>query len=54
MTAEDRAMLAEALDLPVGSVGEAVAIPAGSDYRAEYVARARGEQPTVHGRPYWD
>ena len=49
----DRATLAEALGLPtVSTQGES--IPAGSDYRAEYVARARGEKPTVTGRPYWD
>lgn len=33
---------------------QGVNIAAGSDYRAEYVARARGEAPTVRGQQYWD
>lgn len=33
---------------------QGVSIPASSDYRKEYVARARGETPEVIGRPYWD
>lgn len=53
LTDEDRATLAEALDL--GHVhDQGVSIPSGTSYRAEYVARARGEKPTVHGTPYWD
>lgn len=54
MGPDDRAELGELLGLdgPVHQQGHSV--PAGSDYRREYVARARGEQPTVHGKPYWD
>lgn len=33
---------------------QGVSIPAGSDYRREYVDRARGVTPKVVGSPYWD
>jgi hypothetical protein len=33
---------------------QGVSIPASSDYRREYVARAAGEAPAVVGTPYWD
>lgn len=52
MTTEDAAELAKLLDLDC--VGGTVSIPASDDYRAEYIARAKGETPTTYGRPYWD
>lgn len=53
MTADDCAVLAGLFGLDrVG--GQGVSIPAGSDYRHEYAARARGEVPSVVGKPYWD
>lgn len=49
----DRKELASLLGLKsVGSDGES--IPSSYEYREEYVARARGETPTVVGTPYWD
>lgn len=33
---------------------QGVSIPDGSDYYEEYVARARGETPSVYGQQYWD
>jgi hypothetical protein len=49
----DRAVLADALGLEtVHSQG--VSIPAGNDYRTEYVDRAEGRQPSRIGVPYWD
>ena len=29
-------------------------VPAGSDYRREYIDRAEGRTPSVKGEPYWD
>lgn len=54
MAPEERAELAELLGLsrPVHFQGES--IPAGGNYRAEYVARAEGRTPVVHGVQYWD
>lgn len=53
MTEEDRAELAELLG--VGQVSyDGVSIPASSDYRQEYVARAQGHTPEILGKPYWD
>jgi hypothetical protein len=54
MTDGDREELGKLLGLggPAPTQGEK--IPAGSDYRREYVARAQGQTPTVHGTPYWD
>lgn len=50
---EDRRELAALLGLArVHAQGESV--PASSDYRAEYVARAEGRAPTVIGEQYWD
>jgi hypothetical protein len=37
---------------PVGDQG--CSIPAGSDYREEFVARAEGRPVRVIGTPYWD
>jgi hypothetical protein len=54
ISVEERAELGKllGLDKPVHLQGESV--PAGSDYRQEYVDRANGRAPTVHGKPYWD
>lgn len=50
---KDRAELATLLGL--ASVHpQGVSIPAGSDYRDEYVARAEGRTPERFGEPYWD
>ncbi len=59
----DRAALAVALGLTTSEQIEVqvrqvstqgVSIPASSDYRIEYVDRAEGRTPSVHGSPYWD
>lgn len=54
MSAADAAELGQLLGLgrPVHDQGES--IPAGSDYREEYVDRARGLTPVRCGVPYWD
>ncbi len=54
MSAERRAELATllGLDRPVHCQG--VSIPSQGDYYDEYIARAKGEPPTVIGEPYWD
>lgn len=52
MSDEDRAELAKLLGVDVHHQG--VSIPAGSDYRREYVDRARGLAPSTVGTPYWD
>jgi len=54
MTEDDRDELTAllGLDRKVGPQGENV--PASADHRAEFVARARGEEPTVRGEQYWD
>lgn len=52
MTAEQRAELAELLGCTVHTDG--VSIPASSDYRNEYIARAAGLTPIRVGTPYWD
>jgi hypothetical protein len=55
MTPEDIKILAEALGLDEAKVGQqSVSIPASSEYREEYVARAEGRTLRVHGTPYWD
>jgi hypothetical protein len=33
---------------------QGVSIPAGGDYREEYLARAEGRPVTVYGKQYWD
>lgn len=53
MTPTDGAELARLLGLEAVHF-QGASIPASPDYRAEYVARARGEAPSVTGRPYWD
>jgi hypothetical protein len=52
MTDADRAELSELLGKEVHHQGES--IPPGSDYRREYLDRARGIEPTVIAVPYWD
>jgi len=50
---EDRAILARALGLDrIHQQGES--IPAGIDYRVEYIDRAEGRTPSRIGQPYWD
>lgn len=51
MSEADRTELGELLGKgqPIHDQGES--IPAGSDYREEYVARCEGRTPTVHGAP---
>jgi hypothetical protein len=53
MTAADQAELATLLGLEHAHC-QGVSIPAGYDYRAEYVDRAEGRKPSVCGTPYWD
>lgn len=53
MSEADRTELARLLGLErVHDQGES--IPAGSDYREEYVDRAEGRTPSVYGKQYWD
>jgi hypothetical protein len=52
MTDADREELGALLGVRVHAQGES--IPAGSDYRREYIARAAGLTPAVVGTPYWD
>lgn len=50
---QERAELAKLLGLErVHEQGES--IPSAGDYRHEYVDRAEGRTPCVHGTPYWD
>lgn len=53
MSPEDRAELARLLGLESVPV-QGVSIPAGHDYRTEYVDRAEGRVPRTTGTPYWD
>lgn len=53
MSPADRAELAKLLGKDsVHYQGES--IPAGSDYRIEYMDRAEGRTPSRIGQPYWD
>lgn len=54
MSDADRAELAELLGLEPHETRDGVTIPAGTDYRREYLDRADGREPSVYGRPYWD
>lgn len=54
MGPDDRAELARLLGLDRAVHHQGEQIPAGSDYREEYVARAEGRAPERYGRPYWD
>jgi hypothetical protein len=53
MNAQDQIELAYLLGMDrVHPQGES--IPAGNDYRQEYVDRAEGREPSVRGEQYWD
>lgn len=52
MTDDDRRELGRLLHMDVHHQG--ASIPAQSDFRAEYIARARGNAPTVYGEAQWD
>jgi hypothetical protein len=54
MSEDDRAELGRLLGLSGPAHQQGVNVPASSDYRLEYVARARGETPATFGAPYWD
>lgn len=54
MSEADRAELQELLGLEREVHCQGETVPASSEYRLEYVARAQGKTPTVHGTPYWD
>ena len=54
MTSEDREELGKLLGLENQVHFQGVSIPAATDYREEYIARAEGRQPLVLGKPYWD
>jgi hypothetical protein len=52
---ELRILLGFELNKPDYNVGQSgVSIPAGNDYREEYVCRAEGRTPTRYGEQYWD
>jgi hypothetical protein len=53
MTDEDRTQLAELLGLE-RIHHQGVSVPAGIDYRIEYIARAEHRAPSTRGVPYWD
>ena len=53
MSAADAAELSQLLGLDHAH-DQGVTVPASSQYRQEYVARAEGRKPDVLGRPYWD
>lgn len=54
MTNEDGEELAQLLSLDRPAHSQGISIPASGDYREEYVARAQGREPSVHGQQYWD
>lgn len=57
MSESDRAELADLLGLDAASAAahhQGVQIPASTQYRREYIARAEGRKPDVIGTPYWD
>lgn len=53
LTVDEQKILADALGLD-GVSHQGVSIPAGTDYRIEYVDRAEGREPRRIGTPYWD
>ena|SRR5688500_10955659 len=53
MSADDCAELAALLSLPTVHF-QGVSIPASSAYRAEHIARAKGQTPETFGTQYWD
>jgi hypothetical protein len=58
MTQEDHDLLCETLGCTDAIGGclhsQGIQVPASSDYRAEYIARAEGRKPAVYGVQYWD
>ena len=56
MGPSDRAELARLLGYcEDGSVPlQGVKVAAGHDYYAEFIDRAEGREPSVHGEPFWD
>lgn len=54
MTAGDAAELGKLLGLPGAAHPQGVNVPDTTAFRTEYIARAKGEQPTVFGTRYWD
>jgi hypothetical protein len=54
MSEADRAELGRLLGLDRPAHQQGVDIPAGNDYRREYIARAEGRVSSVTGTPYWD
>lgn len=54
LTDEDRDLLGSLLGLGGPVHFQGVSIPAGPDYRREYIDRAEGREPSVTGKPYWD
>lgn len=55
VTDAERAELVDLLALPLHEVSYGgVDIPAGDDYRQEYIDRSEGRAPSVAGKPYWD
>jgi hypothetical protein len=54
MSPADRDELTRLLGLSRTVDPDGVSIPASSDHRWEYVDRAEGRTPTVHGTQYWD
>jgi hypothetical protein len=50
----EQAELGELLGLGRPAHHQGEDIPAGSDYRREYIDRAEGREPSVCGTPYWD
>ncbi|MGV9797328.1 hypothetical protein ACWDTP_04615 [Mycobacterium sp. NPDC003449] len=54
MTNEDCKELGELFGLDHPAHFQGITVPAGSDYRQEYVARAEGRKPETLGKPYWD
>lgn len=53
MSEEDQAELASLLDLN-STRPQYVSVPASSNYRMEFVARAEGRTPETYGTQYWD
>jgi hypothetical protein len=51
---QDRVELANLLGIDLSQISGGVSVPAGSDYRQEYIDRANGRTPSKIGTPYWD
>lgn len=54
VTQADQDELRKLLSLDRQSLHQGVSVPAGSDYRTEFVDRAEGREPRTHGQQYWD